>query len=86
MKGTLPPGVDGRYLLGIVRNIEQQDEGLEITSALLRARAEARQIIVGVICVRWSAIWLFIVTAKDVIPEVGFESAEQFLRGSKWRL
>ena len=39
---TLPVGVDGRYLLGIVRNIAQQDEGLQIAEALLRARLDAR--------------------------------------------
>ena len=39
---TLPLGVDGRYLLGIVRNIAQQDEGLQIAEALLRARLDAR--------------------------------------------
>jgi len=39
---TLPDGVDGRYLLGIVRNIAQQNEGLQITEALLRARLDAR--------------------------------------------
>ena len=41
-KGTLPPGVDARYLLGIVRNISQTDEGQAITEALLRIRLEAR--------------------------------------------
>jgi len=40
--GTLPDGVDGRYLLGIVRNIAQQDEGLAISEALLRARLAAK--------------------------------------------
>jgi hypothetical protein len=39
---TLPHGADGRYLLGIVRNIAQQDEGLQITEALIRARLDAR--------------------------------------------
>ena len=39
---TLPRGADGRYLLGIVRNIAQQDEGLQITEALIRARLDAR--------------------------------------------
>ncbi len=39
---TLPDGATGRYLLGIVRNIAQKDEGLRITEALLRARLEAR--------------------------------------------
>ncbi len=40
--GRLPPGVDGRYLLGIVRNISDEDEGVQIADALLRARLEAR--------------------------------------------
>ena len=40
--GTLPDGVDGRYLLGIVKNISAKDEGLLITEALLRARLQAR--------------------------------------------
>lgn len=40
--GTLPDGADARYLLGIVRNICQKDEGLRITDALVRARLEAR--------------------------------------------
>ncbi len=39
---TLPDRVDGRYLLGIVRNIARKDEGLRVTEALLRARLEAR--------------------------------------------
>jgi hypothetical protein len=41
-KNTLPPNVDARYLLGIVRNISQTDEGQAITEALLRIRLEAR--------------------------------------------
>jgi len=40
--GTLPPGVGGPYLLGIVRNIAQEDEGYEIAEALWRARQDAR--------------------------------------------
>ncbi|MDY0002227.1 MAG: hypothetical protein RBU30_13095, partial [Polyangia bacterium] len=43
--GTLPKGVDARYLLGIVRNISQQDEGLGITEALIAARLEARDLL-----------------------------------------
>lgn len=43
--GSLPQGVDARYLLGIVRNISQQDEGLQITEALLAARLEARDLL-----------------------------------------
>ncbi|MEE8409437.1 MAG: hypothetical protein V3T05_07525 [Myxococcota bacterium] len=41
---TLPAGVDARYLLGIVRNIAQQDEGVRISKFLLRRRLEARDL------------------------------------------
>jgi hypothetical protein len=48
---TLPAGVDGRYLLGIVKNISAQDEGWRITDALLRLRVEARdQLLVPLQC------------------------------------
>ena len=40
--GTLPPGVDARYLLGIVRNLGDEREGLVIAEELLRARIHAR--------------------------------------------
>jgi hypothetical protein len=40
--GTLPPGVDARYLLGIVQNLGHEREGLAIALALLRARLDAR--------------------------------------------
>jgi len=39
---TLPDGVDGRYLFGIVKNISDKDEGLRIMEAMLQARLEAR--------------------------------------------
>jgi hypothetical protein len=42
LAGTLSDRVDARYLFGIVRNIAQQDEGLQITEALLRVRLDAR--------------------------------------------
>jgi hypothetical protein len=45
--GTLPPGVDARYLFGIVRNITQRDEGQAITEALLRIRLEARDVMLA---------------------------------------
>ncbi|MBW2464300.1 MAG: hypothetical protein JRH11_21805 [Deltaproteobacteria bacterium] len=45
--GTLPPGVDARYLYGIVRNITEQDEGQHITEALLRVRLEARDVMLA---------------------------------------
>lgn len=44
---TLPPGVDARYLFGIVRNISQTDEGQAITEALLRIRVEARDVMLS---------------------------------------
>lgn len=40
--GTLPRDVDARYLLGIVRNIAEEDEGVRIAEALWRARLAAR--------------------------------------------
>jgi hypothetical protein len=40
--GTLPPGVDARYLLGIVRNLGDEQEGIAIAHELLRARLDAR--------------------------------------------
>lgn len=40
--GTLPDGVDGRYLRGIVKNLAQEREGWEISEALLRERLGAR--------------------------------------------
>jgi hypothetical protein len=40
--GTLPPGVDARYLLGIVRNLGDEREGIAIAEELLRARLDAR--------------------------------------------
>ncbi len=43
--GTLPPDVDARYLLGIVRNIAQEREAEQISEAMLRARIEARDAI-----------------------------------------
>lgn len=40
--GTLPKGVDGRYLRGIVKNITEEREGWEISESLLRERLMAR--------------------------------------------
>jgi hypothetical protein len=45
--GTLPPDVDARYLLAIVRNVTDKDEGLRITDELLRLRLEAKDLMVG---------------------------------------
>lgn len=40
--GSLPDGVDARYLLGIVRNVAQEAEGMAIADELWRARQDAR--------------------------------------------
>jgi len=39
---SLPDGVDGRYLLGIVRNIFLRDEGEKIAAALIKERLHLR--------------------------------------------
>ena len=41
---TLPHDVDARYMLGIIRNVSNKDEGQLITEALIRLRLEARDI------------------------------------------
>jgi len=40
--GTLPDGVDARYLLGIARNLHHRHEAEPITEALIRERLSAR--------------------------------------------
>lgn len=45
VKQTLPNGVDGRYLLGIVKNIAEKEEGIAIAMALWDERIKARDII-----------------------------------------
>lgn len=42
--GSLPEGVDARYLLGIVRNVHGQREGELVAEALLRLRRQARDV------------------------------------------
>lgn len=44
LTGSLPDGVDARYLLGIVRNVHEQREGELAAEALLRLRRQARDI------------------------------------------
>jgi hypothetical protein len=41
-RGTLPEGVDARYLLGIARNLHRLHEADAITQSLIRERLEAR--------------------------------------------
>jgi len=44
-RGTLPEGVDGRYLLGIVRNIADEDEGVLFAEKLWQARRDAGDLV-----------------------------------------
>ena len=54
--GTLPAGVDARYLLGIVRNIGDEREGIAIAEELLRARLHARDhMLAPLVCARDAA-------------------------------
>jgi hypothetical protein len=41
---SLPPGVDARYSLGIVRNIASENELHELTEALIASRLAAREL------------------------------------------
>jgi hypothetical protein len=50
-RGTLPDEVDARYLLGIVRNLDHRHESDAITEALIRARLEARDILLQALVV-----------------------------------
>ena len=40
--GRLPEDAEGRYLLGIVENLDGEDQGMQLAEALLDARLEAR--------------------------------------------
>lgn len=42
--GTLPEGVDARYLLGIIRNVSDEEEGVAIARELFDRRIELRDI------------------------------------------
>ncbi|HVR94692.1 MAG TPA: transposase family protein, partial [Casimicrobiaceae bacterium] len=45
MANTLPPGIDARYLLGIVKNNSAMEEGMAIFEALLRERRKMRDLL-----------------------------------------
>jgi hypothetical protein len=46
-RGSLPDGVDARYLLGIVKNVKEQTEGELFVEILLRNRKHARDLILS---------------------------------------
>lgn len=54
--GSLPPGVDARYLLGIVRNLAQEREAELISESMLRQRLELRDALFGPLARRQNAL------------------------------
>ena len=53
---TLPPGVDPRYLLGIVRNLSQEREAELISESMLRQRLELRDALFGPLAKRQNTL------------------------------
>jgi len=53
---TLPPGVDARYLLGIVRNLSQEREAELISESMLRQRLELRDALFGPLAKRQNTL------------------------------
>lgn len=53
---TLPPGVDARYLLGIVRNLSQEREAELIAESMLRQRLELRDALFGPLAKRQNTL------------------------------
>jgi hypothetical protein len=67
--GTLPPDVDARYLLGIVRNVALRREAEAIAAAMLRARLAAQDAILMPLVARHQALVSAAVTpAARVVP------------------
>lgn len=54
--GTLPQDCDARYLLGIVRNVAAQREGIAVAEALLAKRLEARDHVLAVLQAQRDAV------------------------------
>jgi hypothetical protein len=66
-RGTLPDGVDARYLLGIVKNLHHVHDADAITDALLRRRLEARDVLLDPL-----------VTTRDVVLKSDHDAALRF--------
>jgi len=62
---TLPDDVDPRYLLGIVRNVAHQDEGLQISEHLLQRRIEARDIALEILGSQRDAVLRRVTEPRD---------------------
>lgn len=68
--GTLPPNVDARYLLGIVRNIANKREGLAIAEALLTERLAARDRALALLQRQLDELRIRIPAARDRLPNL----------------
>jgi hypothetical protein len=67
-KGSLPDGVDARYLLGIVRNVHEQREGELVAEALLRLRRQARDIALERLTRERDALYAAAHLESDALP------------------
>jgi hypothetical protein len=74
--GTLPDGVDARYLLGIVRNVAAQHEGECVAQALLALRLEARDQALAVLEIERTAICEPTRVGRDVIADCVAQALE----------
>ncbi|MBW2736857.1 MAG: DDE-type integrase/transposase/recombinase [Deltaproteobacteria bacterium] len=79
--GTLPDGVDGNYLLGIVRNLAQLNEGHEIAEALLRTRLHARDFMLAELALRRGEALSAITDPVDVAKRF-----VEFAMDTKWQI
>ena len=68
--GSLPDGVDARYLLGIVRNVHEQREGELIAEALLHLRRQARDIALERLTHERDALFAAAHLESDALPSL----------------
>lgn len=67
--GTLPQDCDARYLLGIVRNVAAQCEGVAVAEALLAKRLEARDYVLAVLQAKRDAVCNSTRDPREVIAD-----------------
>jgi hypothetical protein len=68
--GTLPPDVDARYLLGIVRNVAHRREAEQIAAAMLRARLAAQDAILTPLVARHQTLVSAAATPADLAAQL----------------
>lgn len=67
---TLPPGVEARYLLGIVRNLSQEREAELISESMLRQRLELRDALFGPLAQRQNNLLVENPEAPVLLPKL----------------